>query len=214
MAKKKKYYVIWNGLEPGVYSSWDECKKNVQGFENALYKSFTSMEEADKAFTENPWKHLNSKNSKSLSRTKNINHSYPSDIVINDSIAVDAACSGNPGLLEYRGVYVADGVEIFHYGPLEEGTNNIGEFLAIVHALALLINDENNIPIYSDSVNAIKWVANKKCNTKLKRSAKNTAVFELIERAEKWLRTHDYSNPILKWDTNNWGEIPADFGRK
>lgn len=214
MAKKKKYYVIWNGLEPGVYSSWDECKKNVQGFENALYKSFTSMEEADKAFTENPWKHLNSKNSKSLSRTKNINHSYPSDIVINDSIAVDAACSGNPGLLEYRGVYVADGVEIFHYGPLEEGTNNIGEFLAIVHALALLINDENNIPIYSDSVNAIKWVANKKCNTKLKRSAKNTAVFELIERAEKWLRTQDYSNPILKWDTNNWGEIPADFGRK
>src|SRR5690606_14921082 len=117
-----------------------------------------------------------------------------SSININpDSIAVDAACSGNPGLMEYRGVQVADGIEIFHVGPLEEGTNNIGEFLAIVHALAILKNSNKNTPIYSDSVNAIKWVGRKKCNTKLARTTKNTKVFELIERAEKWLLSNTYS---------------------
>ena len=42
---------------------------------------------------------------------------------IKESIAVDAACSGNPGKMEYRGVYVADGRELFHIGPFEEGTN-------------------------------------------------------------------------------------------
>ncbi|MDD4776891.1 MAG: ribonuclease H family protein [Fermentimonas sp.] len=214
MAKSKKYYVVWKGVVPGVYSSWDECKKNVHGYEDALYKSFPSMEEAQFAFTDNPWKHLNSKNSTKSVHKEKTNLSAITNKIITESIAVDAACSGNPGLLEYRGVNVADGIEIFHVGPLEEGTNNIGEFLAIVHALALLKNDNKNTPIYSDSVNAIKWVAKKKCNTKLERSAKNKVVFELIERAEKWLHCHNYSNQILKWDTRNWGEIPADFGRK
>lgn len=214
MAKNKKYYVVWKGVLPGVYSSWDECKKNVHGYENALYKSFPCMEEAQQAFSENPWKHLNPKNSKKSVRTEKSSLSVSKSEIVTNSIAVDAACSGNPGLMEYRGVNVADGDEIFHVGPLEEGTNNIGEFLAIVHALALLKNDNKNTPIYSDSVNAIKWVVKKKCNTKLERSARNKAVFELIERAEKWLHSHDYSNQILKWETRSWGEIPADFGRK
>lgn len=214
MAKKNKYYVVWKGVVPGVYTSWDECKKNVQGFEHALYKSFPTSEEAQDAFTENPWKHLNSKKSSKQTGPKYSELSNSSDKITTESIAVDAACSGNPGLLEYRGVYVADGIEIFHVGPLEEGTNNIGEFLAIVHALALLKNSNKSTPIYSDSVNAIKWVARKKCNTKLARSSKNKIVFELIERAEKWLLSNTFSNPILKWDTANWGEIPADFGRK
>ena len=51
--------------------------------------------------------------------------------------AVDAACSGNPGPMEYQAIDLATGAQVFHFGPLH-GTNNIGEFLAIVHALALL----------------------------------------------------------------------------
>ena len=116
--------------------------------------------------------------------------------------------------MEYRGVYVADKTELFHIGPLDDGTNNIGEFLAIVHALALLSKNGKNEPIYSDSMNAIKWVENKKCNTKLKKSNKNINIFDLINRAEKWLSLNSYSNKILKWETKKWGEIPADFGRK
>lgn len=208
---KKKFYVVWKGVKPGIYDSWDDCKAQVSGFENALYKSFASLEEARKAFSVNPWKSLNNQQRK---KTKSGAVPKSSEKFSSESIAVDAACSGNPGLMEYRGVFVADGMEVFHMGPMAEGTNNIGEFLAIVHALALLKKKESAIPIYSDSVNAIKWVANKKCNTKLAQTAVNKPIFDLIERAEAWLQSNSYPNPILKWETKLWGEIPADFGRK
>ena len=131
-----------------------------------------------------------------------------------EAIAVDAACSGNPGPMEYRGVHLPSGKQIFHFGPVQ-GTNNIGEFLAIVHALALL--KQRNLPtmtIYSDSRTAQIWVQKRKCKTTLQRTPENAELFDIIERAERWLQTNTYSNPILKWDTENWGEIPADFGRK
>lgn len=214
---KKKFYVVWKGVKPGIYSSWDDCKAQVSGFENALYKSFSTQEEAEKAFSANPWKSLNSQQGKKVRPTatsKSTARPNSSAKILPESIAVDAACSGNPGFMEYRGVFVADGKEIFHMGPMAEGTNNIGEFLAIVHALALLKKKNSTIPIYSDSVNAIKWVENKKCNTKLAQTTANKPIFELIERAEAWLRINSYSNPILKWETKLWGEIPADFGRK
>lgn len=210
---KKKFYVVWKGVKPGVYDSWDECKSQVFGFENALYKSFPTLEEAEKAFSVNPWKSLNSRQRKKLG--SGAASKFPVDTKISSgSIAVDAACSGNPGMMEYRGVFVADGVELFHVGPMAEGTNNIGEFLAIVHALALLKKKNSVIPIYSDSVNAMKWVANKKCKTKLAQTNLNRPIFNLIERAENWLQNNNYSNPILKWETKLWGENPADFGRK
>ncbi|MDR0421970.1 MAG: ribonuclease H family protein [Proteiniphilum sp.] len=208
---KKKFYVVWQGVKPGIYTSWDDCKAQVSGFESALYKSFPTREEAEKAFSANPWKSLRSQPGR---KPKPGAASGYDEKIISESLAVDAACSGNPGLMEYRGVFVADGAEIFHAGPLEEGTNNIGEFLAIVHALALLRKRESVIPVYSDSVNAIKWVANKKCNTKLVETAVNSPIFDLIDRAEVWLRSNSYSNPVLKWETKLWGEIPADFGRK
>ena len=122
-------------------------------------------------------------------------------------------CSGNPGKMEYRGVYLPTGKQIFHYGPVY-GTNNIGEFLAIVHALALLKQKGLDMPVYSDSVNAISWVKQKKCKTKLPRNERTEALFQMIERAEKWLRENAYATPIRKWETEKWGEVPADFGRK
>lgn len=128
--------------------------------------------------------------------------------------AVDAACSGNPGPMEYRCVDLATGAQIFHYGPVH-GTNNIGEFLAIVHALALMekqgIKDQ---VIYSDSYNAILWVKKKKCKTKLERNAKTRQLYQIIARAELWLRAHNITTSIIKWETKEWGEIPADFGNK
>jgi len=128
--------------------------------------------------------------------------------------AVDAACSGNPGPMEYQGVDLVTGAQVFHFGPCH-GTNNIGEFLAIVHALALM--DRQGITdkaIYSDSYNAILWVSKKKCKTKMERNAKTEQLFQVIQRAENWLRMHAVKVPILQWDTKKWGDIPADFGRK
>lgn len=128
--------------------------------------------------------------------------------------AVDAACSGNPGPMEYQGIDLVTGAQVFHFGPCH-GTNNIGEFLAIVHALALM--DRQGITdkaIYSDSYNAILWVSKKKCKTKMERNAKTEQLFQVIQRAENWLRMHAVKVPILQWDTKKWGDIPADFGRK
>ena len=205
--KKQKFYVVWQGVTPGVYRSWDECKAQTYGFENARYKAFNSEEEAQKAFSENPWKHLNTGKKKPTPFSSSAN-------IIKDSLAVDAACSGNPGKMEYRGVYVGNGAEVFRSPVLEEGTSNIGEFLALVHGLALLKQKKSDIPIYSDSAIAIKWISAQKCKTKLERTECNKPTFDLIERAEKWLRENKFSTRILKWETGHWGEIPADFGRK
>ena len=103
---------------------------------------------------------------------------------------------------------------LFKQGPFQHGTNNIGEFLAIVHALALLKQKELPQPVYSDSETAIAWVKKKKCNTDLLPDDQNRPLFELLARAEAWLKENDYENRILKWNTEAWGEIPADYGRK
>ena len=128
--------------------------------------------------------------------------------------AVDAACSGNPGPMEYQCIDLQTGAQVFHFGPVQ-GTNNIGEFLAIVHALALMekqgIKDK---VIYSDSYNAILWVKKKKCKTTLTRNSATEQLYQVIARAEQWLMTHNVTTPIIKWETKQWGEIPADFGRK
>lgn len=209
---KKKFYVVWNGVHPGVYDSWEECKLQVSGFENAKYKSFDTNEAARDAY-EMGYTAFQQIAPKKQQAIVSANSSKIKPF-ITESLAVDAACSGNPGNMEYRGVYVATGQEIFRVGPYKQGTNNIGEFLALVHGLALLKQQNSQLPIYSDSVNAIKWVKQKKAKTKLEKTLANEPVFNLIARAEKWLNDNKYTTPILKWETASWGEIPADFGRK
>ena len=207
--KKQKYYVVWQGHHPGVYSSWEKCQSQVKNFPNAIYKSFETKEEAEEAYAYGP------ENKKRVYQPKAIKTSSGKSGIIQESIAVDAACSGNPGVMEYRGVRTADKTEIFHFGPARDGTNNIGEFLAIVHALALLQKkNDSSTPIYTDSKTAIAWVNRKKANTKLLPNRHNATLFDMIRRAEKWLKENVWKNPVLKWDTENWGEIPADFGRK
>ena len=131
-----------------------------------------------------------------------------------DAWAVDAACSGNPGPMEYQAIDLATGARVFHFGPMK-GTNNIGEFLAIVHALALMQQQGlHDKAIYSDSYNAILWVNKRQCKTKLERTPETEPLYQIIARAERWLQTHQWRNPIIKWETQKWGEVPADFGRK
>lgn len=209
MAKKQKFYVVWKGLQPGIYNSWEACKQQVTGVAGAQYKSFDSHAEADAAFKASYWQFATKASSSDKASLP------PVSSIIRESVAVDAACSGNPGDMEYQGVWVADGSRLFHQGPFQDGTNNIGEFLAIVHALAMLKQQgKPQVPIYSDSKTAQGWVKKGKCNTKLDATGRNNRIFELIRRAEAWLAANTITNPILKWETEAWGEIPADFGRK
>jgi ribonuclease HI len=206
--KKSKFYVVWEGREPGIYPNWEECKAQVDGFEGAKYKSYPTATEAELAFFEG--KPKSSPKSSPKPKTPN----FTLTPFIQDALAVDASCLGNPGLMEYRGVYIQTGQEIFRIGPYHDGTNNIGEFLAIVHALAFLKKNNSTMTIYSDSITAIGWVRRKKCKTKLDSTDRNGVIFDLIKRAEQWLGENFFSNKLLKWETKIWGEIPADFGRK
>jgi len=233
-----KYYVVWKGFAPGIYDSWEEAEIQVSGYPDASYRSFKSQEAAIEAWREGFDKEgLLQEISKEMARLnkegtviefdekkadqpaakapeKPVAKAPEKPAYITESIAVDAACSGNPGPMEYRGVYVRTGQVLFKVGPMEQGTNNIGEFLAIVHGLALLEKQGLSMPIYSDSVNAQIWVRQGFCKTTLTETEVNAPIFDLIRRAETWLRTHRFRVPIYKWETKQWGEIPADFGRK
>lgn len=207
---KKKYYVVWEGRTKGIFDSWNDCKAQIDGFPNAVYKSFPSLELAEQALQKKSDDYIG----------KKITAQLPNDVLerigmpLKESIAVDGAWNTATGMVEYQGVHTGSGEKLFQVGPLEDGTNNIAEFLAIVHALALCRKNGTDLPIYSDSRNAIGWVKEKKARTNHTRSAKNKTLFDMIDRAEKWLREHDYPNQILKWETKAWGENPADFGRK
>ena len=205
---KKKYYVVWRGIKPGIYNSWDECKKQVEGFEGAQYKSFTDEDEAKRSFDGSYWEITQLKGKKKLQELTT------KEKPILNSISVDAACSGNPGTLEFRGVFTDTETELFRRGPYEMGTVNIGEFLAIILALAWLKKHKLNYPIYSDSKTAIAWVRNKRVNTKLERTAKNVEIFQALDNGVTWLKKNPVTVKILKWETKIWGEIPADYGRK
>ena len=217
---KKKFYVVWHGVNPGIYDSWTDCKLQINGFEGAVYKSFDSKEEAEKAYSSSPYLYIGTQKK---AEAENPPADVPQDRhdtvlplppeVPAEALAVDAACSGNPGPMEYRGIYLRTGETVFHFGPVY-GTNNIGEFLAIVHALALMKQKGIRMPVFSDSRNAISWIKQKQCKTKLERNARTEELFRMIERAEGWLKANPSGISVHKWETDRWGEIPADFGRK
>lgn len=212
--QKQKYYVVWEGRDTGVFDSWEECQELVDGYPGARYKAFPDYDAALRAYRSDP---LESGDVLQAivghATTSVVNYESIPEIDIT-AIAVDAACSGNPGVMEYRGVMVATGTEVFHKGPWPGATNNIGEYLAIVHALAWLHHLGDTRTIYSDSRTGISWVRKRRCGTTLPRTDANKPLFEIIDRADRWIQSHFPTNRIAKWDTENWGEIPADFGRK
>ena len=210
--KKGYHYVVWAGHSPGIYSDWEEARKQLTGFKGSKYKTFGSLQLAKKAFEEGPENYQGS-----YKKTRNLSEEELSKIgsPIEMSLSVDAACNGK-GDMEYQGVWTFNKENVlFRMGPFKKGSNNIGEFLALVHALAHLKNERDEklhiMPIYSDSRIAMGWVKAKRCRTK---KSPSPELKQLIQRAEKWLENNTFQNQILKWETKAWGEIPADFGRK
>jgi ribonuclease HI len=212
---QNKYYVVWVGHKPGVYRSWAECQAQTKGYPQARFKSYESEPEALAAFTKGWQKSLNF-SGKSANTASSADDTNPASIpsINYDSISVDVGCSGNPGIVEYKGVDTRSGEILFYQGPIAKGTNNLGEFLAIVHALAYLKKQGSSKAIYTDSMTALSWIRKKQVATNLVRDASTEEIWSLVERALKWLQNNTYANPIIKWDTRKWGEIKADFGRK
>ena len=219
---KRKFYVVWVGREPGIYEDWDDCLAQVDGFPGAKYKAFADQtaatiafrggEEDQGAIIERIAEH-NASSARALQPVAPALFDIPE--INRHAIAVDGACAGNPGPMEYQGVVVGTGECLFHLGPLPDGSNNVAEYLALVHALAYLYQrGDGHTPIYTDSLTGRSWIRAKGHRSKLARTPRNGRIFELLDRADTWLRTHNFTNPILRWDTESWGEIPADFHRK
>ena len=215
-----KYYVVFKGFNPGVYDDWEEVKLQTTGFPGATFKSFATSEEATEAYRNYSGVEDRNELFRILAATspKKNAEGLPSisenPEIDTDAWAVDASCMGNPGKMEYRGVNLKTGEVIFHSGPYDDATNNIGEYLAIVHAMALMAQKGEYHNIYSDSRIAMGWVRKKKHNSKVPLTEKNGRVMELLGRADLWLQTHRFPGVLRKWETERWGEIPADFGRK
>lgn len=213
---KQKWYVAWHDGVATICETWPDCQALIQGVHGAHCKSFATREEAIRAYRGDGEadRQVIFAIARAKPRGGQVNYAAIPEIYPG-SVAVDGACAGNPGMMEYRGVDVFSGRELFHVGPWADGTNNVAEFLAIVHALAWLNQQgKTHTAIYSDSRNALNWVKNKKCKTQLTHTGRNDKIFDVIARAEHWLMTHTYSNFLIKWQTDKWGEIPADFGRK
>ncbi|WP_028282641.1 viroplasmin family protein [Olleya marilimosa] len=210
--KKKKYYTVWQGHHKGVFETWNDCKAQIKDYPGAQYKSFSTFDAAKEALKGNYFDYIGKKEgfTSELSAEQLKKIGKPNY----NSIAVDAASSGNPGIMEYRGVDTKTKKQLFKQGPFEQGTNNLGEFLALVHGLSFLKKHNSDRIIYTDSKTAMSWVRKKTCNSKLERNAKNKPVYDLVDRAVAWLKENDYKTTIVKWETKAWGEIPADFGRK
>lgn len=210
---KIKFYVVWKGRKTGIYETWAECQAQTNGFEGAIFKSFETMELAQDAFKSSSFDYIGKNGLKTeiiLSDEERLLIGEP----IEESIAVDGAWNTGTGVVEYQGVFTKGKKIIFKKGPFDDGTINIVEFLAIVHALAYCKQNNISHPIYSDSVTALSWVRDKQTRTDHKPSDKNKTLFELMDRATKWLNENEYENKVLKWESKAWGENPADFGRK
>lgn len=203
--------MVWVGRQTGIFETWEDCNEQIFGYPKAVYKSFTTKELAEQAFNSSSHEFIG----KDIFETELTEEQLKKiGDPIKDSISVDGAWNTSTGIVEYQGVYTKTGKVLFKAGPFEDGTNNIVEFLAIVHALAYCKQNNIKLPIYSDSRNAIGWVRNKVARTNHNKSNENAKLFELIDRAIKWLNENTYENEILKWETKAWGENPADFGRK
>ena len=203
---QKRFYAVWKGRRTGVFASWAECEAATRGYPGAQFKGFETRAEAERALRGSYEAHQG----KPASSQRWLFAAHPPRL---PSIAVDAACSGSPGTLEFRGVETETGKPVFEAGPFADGTNNVGEFLAIVDAMRWLDAHAHDWPVYSDSANAIGWVLAGKCNTKLRRLPSNRTLFQMIAGAEQWLASAGRRR-VLKLDTKAWGEIPADYGRK
>lgn len=211
----KKYYIVWSGCHPGVYETWAECQVETKHFSKPIFKSFEGItrEEAEQLFQAGPPKTpTRDKAAPSKPRPrKNPNHPD----IIRSALSVDAGTKGNPGPMEYRGVWVETGDILFSSKVYPLGTNNIGEFLAIVHAMAWMQQHNYYVPIYSDSRTAMGWIRKCKHNSKLPLTQETQELYNVLERANHWLLNNDLTPyTLLKWETKIWGEIPADYGRK
>ncbi|MFC3149787.1 viroplasmin family protein [Litoribrevibacter euphylliae] len=164
-----KFYVVWKGRKPGIYTDWNSCKAQVDQFPGARYKSFKTKGEAEAAY-----KGGSSVSSSSSSAKKPAGNSHKSSVktysaqeveavAAHTKIFTDGGCEPNPGeagsgIAVYRANQIA---ELWYglYNPM--GTNNTAELNALHQALIMAeqeVAQEHSVAIFCDSKYSIQCI--------------------------------------------------------
>lgn len=165
----KKFYVVWQGRQTGIFTDWETCKKQVDAFNGAKYKSFKTRDEAQAAFTGNASPSSSKTASVALKKktskqtVKTYTGAEITAMALDIKIFTDGGCDPNPGkagsgLAIYRNNVVA---ELWYglYNP--SGTNNTAELNALHQALLIAeteINKGRSVAIFCDSKYSIQCV--------------------------------------------------------
>jgi ribonuclease HI len=163
----KKFYVVWEGREKGIFTDWDTCKKHIDKFAGAKYKSFKSRADAESAFQGGAQTALKKPKPAPRKYTgkglKTYSAEEIADLPAQTKIFTDGGCEPNPGqaasgVAVYRGGLVS---ELWYglYNP--QGTNNTAELNALHQALLMAENEvakQEPVAIFCDSKYAIQCV--------------------------------------------------------
>ena len=178
----KKYYVVWQGLKPGIYDSWPQAQAQVKGRKDAQFMGFESFEQASQAYAQPYAKALAARNKasgkantsgkKSSTNSKATIKAKTKAAAIKNSADVniysDGACSPNPGKAGTGiAIYYGDKLNSLWYGLFEpNGTNNSAELYGLLEAFKMaqhFVKQNLSVQVLSDSKYSIdcitKWAS-------------------------------------------------------
>lgn len=171
----KKYYVVWKGRQTGIFTSWAECKAQVDKFAGAKYKSFPTQEEAESAFgNQRAGGKVTAKPSSAKAVTKvaskvnkpkkaPLTQAQIDDMPFEIKIFTDGASDPNPGEAGAGiAVYENNTLTELWYGIYQSfGTNNTAELNGLNQAFLLAkekMAKGHTVAIYCDSTYAIQCI--------------------------------------------------------
>jgi ribonuclease HI len=159
----QKFYVVWVGKQPGIYTTWSEAEQQVKGFPKAKFKSFASKPLAQEAYAQGITSSTSKRTtSKKLAKKTESSHVLTADV----DIFCDGACDPNPGKAGTGiAIYKQQKVDQLWYGLYNpKGTNNTAELLGLYHSLMIAkdeLKKDQSITIHCDSKYSIdcitKW---------------------------------------------------------
>jgi len=162
----KKFYVVWQGRKPGIYTDWPTCLQQVDKFTGARYKSFPSLADAQSAFEGGSSSAGTSSKSKNKSNASSVKTYTAKEVLAFDAytkIFTDGGCEPNPGEAgSGLALYCENELTQLWYGLYNPmGTNNTAELNALHQALLIAkreINAKRTVAIFCDSKYSIQCV--------------------------------------------------------
>lgn len=193
----KKFYVVWQGRETGIFTDWNTCKKQVDAFAGARYKSFKTRAEAQAAFAGSAAPKSSSLVKKKS--TKQTVKTYTADeiaaMALDTKIFTDGGCEPNPGNAGSGiAVYRNNLIDELWYGLYEpHGTNNTAELHALHQALIMAESEADlgrSVAIFCDSKYSIQCVTQWAVNWQKKGWKKASGEIKNLELIKQMFALH------------------------